>query len=101
MALTPIQERMNIGLPIITGDMGQVSYGGITWARNTFQGAPVLYYELAVKYGHDDDGVNYIEPKFECGWDNQRHWNMGLEIKPTRSSVYEEEQAAFFINYRF
>ena len=78
---------------------------GLVWrhylGKEHFQGAPVLYYEVAVKEGLDDDGVNYIEPKFECGWDTQRRWNMGLEIRPTRSSVYEEEQAAFFINYRF
>ena len=78
---------------------------GLVWrhylGKEHFQGAPVLYYELAAKQGVDGDGVDYIEPKFECGWDNQRRWNMGLEIKLTRSSVYEEEQAAFFINYRF
>ncbi|MDN3515096.1 MAG: tetratricopeptide repeat protein [Candidatus Brocadia sp.] len=66
-----------------------------------FSGAPKLYYELAVKQGVDSDGVDFTEPKFEFGWDNQRRWNVGLEIKPVQSSVYDEEQASVFLNVRF
>ena len=79
--------------------------GGVIWrhylGKEHFSGAQKLYYELALKQGVDSDGVDFTEPKFEFGWDNQRRWNVGLEIKPVRSTVYEEEQADLFFNVRF
>lgn len=47
-----------------------------------------MYYEVAVKQGVDSSGVDFTEPKFEFGWDDQRRWNIGLEIKPVRSTVF-------------
>ena len=79
--------------------------GGIVWrhyvGEEHFSGAQKLYYELAVKQGVDSDSIDFTEPKFEFGWDNQRRWNVGLEIKPVRSTVYDEEQAGVFLNVRF
>lgn len=79
--------------------------GGIVWRHYVgdehFSGAPKLYYELAIKQGVDSDSIDFTEPKFEFGWDNQRRWNMGLEIKPVRSTVYDEEQAGIFFHVRF
>ncbi len=79
--------------------------GGIAWrhyvGEEHFSGAPKLYYELAIKQGVDSDGADFTEPKFEFGWDNRRRWNIGLEIKPVRSTVFEEEVAGFFCNVRF
>ncbi|MCF6154862.1 MAG: hypothetical protein E3K36_06325 [Candidatus Brocadia sp.] len=79
--------------------------GGVVWrqylGREHFSGAPKLYYELAIKQGVDSDGIDFTEPKFEFGWDNQRRWNIGFEVKPVRSTVYEEEQADLFFNIRF
>ena len=78
---------------------------GISWrhylGREHFSGAPELFYEVSVKQGVDVDGIDFTEPKFQLGWDNKRHWNMGLEIKPMRSAVYDEERAGLFFNYRF
>lgn len=79
--------------------------GGIIWrhyvGEEHFSGAPKLYYELAIKQGVDSDSIDFTAPKFEFGWDSQRRWNVGLEIKPVRSTVYDEEQAGVFFNVRF
>lgn len=79
--------------------------GGIIWRHylgdEHFSGAPKLYYEIAVKQGVDVNGDDFTEPKFEFGWDNQRRWNVGLEIKSIQSSVYDEERANAFVNVRF
>jgi hypothetical protein len=78
--------------------------GGVVWrhylGKEHFSGAPKLYYEIALKEGIDSDSVDFIEPKFEFGWDNQRRWNIGVEIKPVQSKVFEEEQAGIFCNIR-
>lgn len=78
--------------------------GGVVWrhylGKEHFSGAPKLYYEIALKEGIDSDSVDFIEPKFEFGWDNQRRWNIGVEIKPVQSKVFEEEQAGVFCNIR-
>lgn len=78
---------------------------GLVWrhylGKEHYSGAPKLYYEIAVKQGVDNDGVDFTEPKFEFGWDNQRRWNIGLELKPMRSAVYDEEVADIFLNVRF
>lgn len=78
---------------------------GMLWrhylGKEHYSGAPILYYEFAIKQGVDTDGIDFTEPKFEFGWDNKRRWNLGLEIKPTKSTVYDEETAALFLNVRF
>lgn len=78
---------------------------GLVWrhhlGKEHYSGAPKLYYEIAIKQGVDNDGVDFTEPKFEFGWDNQRRWNIGLELKPMRSTVYDEELANIFLNVRF
>ena len=78
---------------------------GISWrhylGREHFSGSPELFYEIAVKQGVDVNGIDFTEPTFQFGWDNKRHWNMGLEIKSMRSTVYDEERAGLFFNYRF
>lgn len=79
--------------------------GGVIWrhylGKEHFSGAQKMYYEVAVKQGVDSSGVDFTEPKFEFGWDDQRRWNIGLEIKPVRSTVFDEEQAVLFCNIRF
>ncbi len=78
---------------------------GISWrhylGKEHFSGAPELFYEIAIKQGVDVDGIDFTEPKFQFGWDNKRHWNIGLEIRPMRSTVYDEERAGLFFKYRF
>lgn len=78
---------------------------GLVWrhhlGKEHYSGSPRLYYEIAIKQGVDNDGVDFTEPKFECGWDNQRRWSIGLELKPMRSTVYDEESANIFLNVRF
>lgn len=78
---------------------------GLVWrhylGKEHYSGAPKLYYEIAVKQGVDNDGVDFTEPKFEFGWDNQRRWNIGLKLRPMRSAVYDEEVANIFLNVRF
>ncbi len=78
---------------------------GLVWrhypGEEHYSGAPKLYYEIAIKQGVDNDGVDFTEPKFEFGWDNQRRWNIGFELKPMRSAVYDEEFANIFLNVRF
>jgi tetratricopeptide (TPR) repeat protein len=79
--------------------------GGIVWRHylgsEHYSGAPKLYYELSLKQGVDSDGIDFTEPKFEFGWDSQRRWNIGLYLKPVKSTVYEEEQANLFFDIRF
>ncbi|MEP9411799.1 MAG: tetratricopeptide repeat protein [Candidatus Brocadia sp.] len=78
---------------------------GLVWrhhiGREHYSGAPRLYYEIAIKQGVDNDGVDFTEPKFEFGWDTQRRWNIGFELKPMSSAVYDEEAANVFLNIRF
>ncbi|BBO18041.1 conserved hypothetical protein [Candidatus Brocadia pituitae] len=79
--------------------------GGVVWrhylGKEHFSGAPKLFYELALRESIDSDSVDYIEPRFEFGWDDQRRWNLGFEIRPVQSKVFEEEQAGIFCNIRF
>ncbi|MDG6025820.1 MAG: tetratricopeptide repeat protein [Candidatus Brocadia sp.] len=79
--------------------------GGIVWrhylGKEHFSGAPKLFYELALRESIDSDSVDYIEPRFEFGWDDQRRWNIGFEMRPVQSKVFEEEQAGIFCNIRF
>lgn len=78
---------------------------GLSWrhhlGKEHYNGAQKLYYEIAIKQGMDNDSVDFTEPKFEFGWDNQRRWNVGLELKPMRSAVYDEEVANIYLNVRF
>lgn len=79
--------------------------GGVVWrhylGKEHFSGAPKLFYELALRESIDSDSVDFIEPRFEFGWDDQRRWNIGFEMRPVQSKVYEEEQAGIFCNIRF
>ncbi|TVL99433.1 MAG: hypothetical protein CV087_18180 [Candidatus Brocadia sp. WS118] len=79
--------------------------GGVVWrhylGKEHFSGAPKLFYELALRESIDSDSVDFIEPRFEFGWDDQRRWNIGFEIRPVQSKVFEEEQAGIFCNIRF
>ncbi|HHT9137098.1 MAG TPA: tetratricopeptide repeat protein [Candidatus Wunengus sp. YC60] len=78
---------------------------GLIWrhylGKEHYSGAPKLYYELGIKQGVDNDSIDFTEPKFEFGWDNQRRWNAGFELKSMRSAVYDEEFANVFLNIRF
>lgn len=78
---------------------------GILWrhylGKEHYSGAAKLYYELGIKQGVDNDSIDFTEPKFEFGWDNQRRWNIGFELNAMRSTVYDEETAKVFLNVRF
>ena len=79
--------------------------GGVVWrhylGKEHYSGAPKLFYEIALRESIDSDSVDFIEPGFEFGWDDQRRWNIGFEIRPAQSKVFEEEQAGIFCNIRF
>ncbi len=53
-----------------------------------------------MKQGIDSDSVDFAEPSLAFGWDNKRRMNAGLEIKPMRSVVYDEERIFFYFNVR-
>jgi tetratricopeptide (TPR) repeat protein len=78
---------------------------GLSWkhylGKEHYSGAPKLFYEIAITQAWDVNSVYFMMPKFQCGWDNQRHWSMGFEIKPMRSTVYDEDRASLFFKYRF
>jgi tetratricopeptide (TPR) repeat protein len=78
---------------------------GLSWkhylGKEHYNGAPKLFYEIAITQAVDVNGVYFMMPKFQCGWDNQRHWSMGFEFKPMRSTVYDEDRASLFFKYRF
>ena len=78
---------------------------GISWkhflGKEHFSGAPEFFYEIAIKQAVDVNGIDYTEPKLQFGWDKKRHWNIGLEIKAMRSTVYDEERAGLFFKYRY
>ncbi|MDR4507366.1 MAG: hypothetical protein MRJ65_03855 [Candidatus Brocadiaceae bacterium] len=69
--------------------------------KEHFVGAPVLFYEVSMKQGVDSDSIDFTEPAFVFGWDDKRRFDIGLEIKPIRSAVYDEERMFLFLNVRF
>jgi len=69
--------------------------------KEHYTGAPELFYELAMKQSIDSDSIDFAEPSLVLGWDNKRRMNAGLEVKPMRSIVYDEERIHFFFNVRF
>lgn len=68
--------------------------------KEHYTGAPEFFYEMVMKQGIDSDSVDFAEPSLAFGWDNKRRMNAGLEIKPMRSVVYDEERIFFYFNVR-
>jgi len=68
--------------------------------KDFFTGAPELYYELAFKQSIDSDSIMFTEPQLGVGWDTKRRWNVELEIKPMRSTVYDEERLFLSLGLR-
>lgn len=68
--------------------------------KEHYTGAPEFFYEMVMKQGIDSDSVDFAEPSLAFGWDNKRRMNAGLEIKPMRSVVYDEERIFLYFNVR-